>query len=102
MHPALKSLIESGIPLKQLILHQAVNNANNVPNDHYSHDSQNVERRAKMLLTSSGLIVCEQNGRYFFTDRANMISSKPTDEAVDGFEAIGMEPVKRGPGRPAK
>lgn len=64
MNKLLAKLIEGGIPVKKAEFNLAVNNIDNVPETHFSEDSQNSSRRAEMYWTQAGLI-CGQKSKWF-------------------------------------
>lgn len=72
MHPKLEKLIETGIPVVEAHFHSAVNNADKVPENYFSKDSDNPNRRSEMYATTADLLVCKQKGRIFFTPMSNV------------------------------
>ncbi len=64
LHPNLEKMIKQGIPVSKAEFNAAVNNADNVPENYFSEDSNNSSRRAQMWLVPAGLL-CMQKGKYF-------------------------------------
>ena len=64
LHPNLVKMISQGIPVSKAEFNAAVNNADNVPENYFSEESQNSSRRCQMWLVPAGLL-CLQKGKYF-------------------------------------
>jgi len=72
-HPkALADLIETGIPVKKVVFHQAVSNGFKEPETNFSSDDAKISRRVEMWLTDT-ILICLQNERYFATPLANIV-----------------------------
>lgn len=61
MNQILQKLIETGIPIIKAQFHAAVNNADQVPEHHFSSESDRPSRRVKMWLTPQGLICYQKS-----------------------------------------
>ena len=71
----IKQLIESGIPLVKTRFHQAVNNAEGMPESQFNDDSSNPSRKVKMWLTQCG-VLCLHKDAYFIVPTSNVIETK--------------------------
>lgn len=98
MHPKLKALIETGIPVEEAFFHSAVNNGDKVPQNNFSIHSNDKGRVVEMWDTPAGL-VCRHNGLCFRVPEPNIkfLNYRP-EEALD--EAQEAKPGRRSKAKP--
>jgi hypothetical protein len=70
----LSHLFETGIPVDKTVFKQAVDNGNNIPQNFFSADSNNLEKQVPMRITPVG-IVCFHKGKYIRVPDSNTIFS---------------------------
>jgi hypothetical protein len=78
MHPQLKQLIETGIPVCEAHFIHAVNNGENTPERNYSIFSNSASKRVEMYYTTKGL-VCKHNKKFFVVPLDNVVFAKFTE-----------------------
>lgn len=78
MHPQLKQLIESGIPVFEAHFLHAVNNGENVPERNYSMFSNSPSKRVEMWDCGNKLL-CKHKGKFFSCPMSNVVFVKYTE-----------------------